>query len=138
MSKQATLERRRAARLAAERAAAAREPRGRRLWRLGAAAAAAAVLVAGADRRLRGGGAKPRAAATTSLAARRHPGNVTASLGAADAPITVTEFVDLQCPVCAATARELPLPTVVVRLRPHRQGQAGRARAARSFSARTP
>jgi len=49
MSKQATLERRRAARLETERAAAARELRTRRLWRLGAAAAAAAVIVAGAN-----------------------------------------------------------------------------------------
>lgn len=33
-------------------------------------------------------------------------------LGAADAPVTVTEFVDLQCPVCAIAARDL-LPTVI-------------------------
>src|SRR4051794_32952011 len=100
MSKQATLERRRAARLETERAAAARENRTRRLWRLGAVAAAAALLVAGAIVVSGGGGAKPGAPAATSslFAGVPERGGV---LGDPSAPLTVTEYVDLQCPVCA-------------------------------------
>ena len=103
MSKQATLERRRAARLETERAAAARELRARRLWRLAAAAAAAAVIAAGGIAVSSGGGAKPVPPATTSelLAGVPERGGV---LGDPDAPITVTEYVDLQCPVCARAA----------------------------------
>ena len=102
MSKQATLERRRAARLATERAAAARDLRTRRLWRLAACAAAAAVIVAAAIA-ISGGGAKAPAPATTSslLAGVPERGGV---LGDPDAPVTVTEYVDLQCPVCARAA----------------------------------
>jgi len=103
MSKQATLERRRAARLETERASAARELRTRRLWRLGAAAAAATVIVAGAIAVSTGGGAKPAAPATTSslLAGLPEHGGV---LGDPEAPLTVTEYVDLQCPICARAA----------------------------------
>jgi protein-disulfide isomerase len=103
MSKQATLEHRRAARLQTERASAARELRNRRLWRLGAVAAAAAVIVAGAIAMSSGGGAKPTAPATTSslLAGLPEHGGV---LGDPKAPLTVTEYVDLQCPVCAQAA----------------------------------
>ena len=103
MSKQATLERRRAARLETERAATARELRTRRLWRLGAVAAAAAVLVAGAIAVSGSGSAKPPAPATTSslLAGIPERGGV---LGDPKAPLTVTEYVDLQCPVCARAA----------------------------------
>jgi len=103
MSKQSTLERRRAARMAAERASEASELRTRRLWRLGAVAAAAAVLVTGAIAISSGGGAKPAPPATTSslLAGIPERGGV---LGDPEAPITVTEYVDLQCPVCAQAA----------------------------------
>ena len=103
MSKQATLDRRRAARLETERAASARELRRRRLWRLGAAAAVAAVIVAGAIAVSSSGGAKPAAPATTSslLAGLPERGGV---LGDPKAPLTVTEYVDLQCPICARAA----------------------------------
>jgi len=103
MSKQATLERRRAARLATERASAARDQRTRRLWRLAAAAAAAAVVVAGAIAVSGGAGAKPAPPATTSsgLAGIPERGGV---LGDPEAPLTLTEYVDLQCPVCARAA----------------------------------
>src|SRR3954452_13814761 len=50
--------------------------------------------------------AKPTPAAASLLAGIPEHRGV---LGAAGAPVTVTEFIDLQCPVCAATARtELP------------------------------
>ena len=103
MSKQATLERRRAARLETERAAAARDTRTRRLWRLAAVAAAAVVLVGGAIAVSSRGGTPPPAPAGTSslLAGVPEHGGV---LGDPKAPLTVTEYVDLQCPVCARTA----------------------------------
>lgn len=111
MSKQATLERRRAARLETERAASARELRRRRLWRLGAAAAAAVVLVAGAIAVSSSGGAKPAAPATTSslLAGLPERGGV---LGDPEAPLTVTEYVDLQCPICAEASTTI-LPGLI-------------------------
>ncbi len=104
MSKQATLERRRAERVARERAEQERTTRTRRLWRLGAVAAAAAVLVAGAIAVSSGGGAKPEPPASTSslLAGLPERGGV---LGDPEAPLTLTEYVDLQCPVCAEAAR---------------------------------
>ncbi len=103
MSKQATLERRRAERIEREQAERARAARTKRLWRLGAVGAAAAVLVAGAIAVSRSGGAKPPAAVTTSslLAGIPERGGV---LGDPQAPLTVTEYVDLQCPVCARAA----------------------------------
>jgi protein-disulfide isomerase len=108
MSKQATLARRRAERIAKQRAGRAREIRTRRLWRLGAVAAAAAVLVAGAVALSSGGGARPAPATAPSalLAGVPERGGV---LGDPRAPLTVTEYVDLQCPVCAqAAATTLP------------------------------
>ena len=103
MSKQATLERRRAERIEREQAERARAARTKRLWRLGAVGAAAAVLVAGAIAVSRSGGAKPPAPVTTSslLAGIPERGGV---LGDPQAPLTVTEYVDLQCPVCARAA----------------------------------
>ncbi|HET8953580.1 MAG TPA: thioredoxin domain-containing protein [Solirubrobacteraceae bacterium] len=104
MSKQAVLERRRAERIARERAEQARESRSRRMWRLGAVAAAAAVLVAGAIAVSSSGGSKPAPpAANSSLLAGipEHDG----VLGDPKAPVTVTEYVDLQCPICARTAQ---------------------------------
>ena len=108
MSKQATLERRRAARLNAERATAARELRRRRLWRLGATAVAAAVVVTAAVALSSPSEPEtPAPAAPSSLfAGIPENGGV---LGDPDAPITLTEYVDLQCPVCAqASAATLP------------------------------
>ena len=111
MSKQATLERRRAARLETERAAAARELRTRRLWRLAAAVAAAAVIAAGAIAVSSSGGARPAAPASTSglLAGVPEHGGV---LGDPNAPLTVTEYVDLQCPICAR-ASQSTIPAVI-------------------------
>jgi protein-disulfide isomerase len=111
MSKQAVLERRRAERIARERAEQAHETRTRRLWRLGAVAAAAAILVAGAIAVSSGGGAKPAPPATTSslLAGIPERGGV---LGDPKAPVTVTEYVDLQCPICARAAQST-LPALI-------------------------
>ena len=114
MSKQATLQHRREARLAAHQAAAARERRTRRLWRLGAAAAAAAVLVVGGIAVSSSGGAKAKTPApsttTSSLFAGipEHAG----VLGNPKAPVTLTEYLDLQCPICRE-ASTTTIPAVV-------------------------
>jgi len=110
MSKQSTLERRRAARLAAERAEAARELRGRRLKRLAAAVAAAAVLVVTAVAVSSSSGGTTAPPRTTSVfAGIPERGGVA---GDANAPLTVTEYLDPQCPVCAEAAHDT-LPAVV-------------------------
>jgi protein-disulfide isomerase len=111
MSKQAVLERRRAERITRERAEQARETRSRRLWRLGAVAAAAAVLVAVAIVVSSGGGEKPAPPATTSSLPAGIPENH-GVLGNPKAPVTVTEYVDLQCPVCARAAQST-LPALI-------------------------
>lgn len=104
MSKQATLERRRAAREAAEHAHAARELRGRAIRRLATAAGVAAVLVSAAIIVSPTGG-RPAAAperASSVFAGLPERGGL---LGDPKAPLTVTEYADLQCPVCAQAAR---------------------------------
>ncbi len=121
MSKQAVLERRRAEREASEAAARAREIRTRRLWRLGAVAAAAAVLVAVAIAVSSSGGDRPAPPATASSLLEGIPER-NGVLGDPDAPVTVTEYVDLQCPVCARAA-ESTLPAVIAE-----QVRAGRAK----------
>jgi protein-disulfide isomerase len=113
MSKQATLERRRAARLAAQQASAARDRRTRNLWRLGAAAAAAVVLVVAGIAVSSSGGKPatraPAGGASTLFAGIPEQGGV---LGDPKAPLTVTEYLDLQCPVCRE-ASTTTLPAVV-------------------------
>jgi len=111
MSKQAVIQRRRAARIEAERAERAREIRIKRLWRLGAAAAAAVVLAGVAIAVSSSGGAKPVPPATTSSLPAGIPENH-GVLGDPKAPLTVTEYVDLQCPVCARAA-ESTLPALI-------------------------
>jgi protein-disulfide isomerase len=113
MSKQATLQHRREARIAAENASKRREDRGRRLKLLAAAAAAAVVLVAAAALISHNGGQK-RTAATP-----QHPAGLFAGLketngviGDKNAPLTVTEYLDLQCPVCKQ-ASTTTVPTLV-------------------------
>ena len=114
MSKQATLEHRRAARMAAEQANAARERRTRNLWRLAAVAGAAVVLVV-AGIAISSSGGKPAAPAPGTTAASnlfagipQHGG----VLGDPKAPLTVTEYLDLQCPVCRE-ASTTTIPAVV-------------------------
>ena len=111
MSKQAVLERRRAERIARERAEQARATRARRLWRLGAVVAAAAVLVGGAIAVSSGGGSKPAPPATVSSQLAGIPER-DGVLGDPKAPVTVTEYVDLQCPVCAHAAQST-LPALI-------------------------
>jgi len=111
MSKQAVLERRRAERIARERAERARETRTRRLWRLGAVAAAAAVLVVGAAVVSSSGGSKPAPPATNSSLLAGIPENH-GVLGDPKAPVTVTEYLDLQCPICARAAQST-LPALI-------------------------
>ena len=111
MSKQAVIERRRAARTESERAERARATRTKRLWRLGAAAAAAAVLAAGAVAVSSNGGAKPAPPATTSSLLAGIPENH-GVLGDPKAPLTLTEYVDLQCPICARAAQST-LPALI-------------------------
>jgi protein-disulfide isomerase len=106
-------EQRRAERLAAERADAARAARRTRTWRLATAAGAAAVLVAVAVVASSSGG-KPPAPAPAPAASTLFTGipERDGVLGDPKAPVTVTEYVDLQCPICAATARST-LPALV-------------------------
>jgi protein-disulfide isomerase len=112
MSKKARIQRLRAERIAAERAQAARELRARRLRRLGAIVLSAAVMVAGAavvsaaqDQRT----APPAGETSSLLAGLTERAGV---LGDPKAPLTVTEYLDFQCPVCAVAARET-LPVIL-------------------------
>jgi protein-disulfide isomerase len=99
-------------RRAAERAAAANETRRRRIRRLLGAGGVAAVLVAVAVAvSASGGNAKPVA---TSGAAKVVAGIPEANgvLGDPKAPITLTEYLDPQCPICAEAAKDT-LPSVI-------------------------
>jgi len=108
MTKQELRAQRRAAREATERAAAASATRRRRLWRLAAAATAATILVAAAVAISAPNDSPTPKAATLVDGIPENDG----VLGDPSAPITVTEYVDLQCPVCAAAAKET-LPTLI-------------------------
>ena len=112
LTKRELREQRRAERLAAERAEAAAGARRTRAWRLLAAVGAAAAVVVAAVLVSSGSGERPAPALerTPSLFAGlpEHDG----VLGDPKAPLTVTEYVDLQCPVCAAASRET-LPSLV-------------------------
>jgi protein-disulfide isomerase len=104
-------EQRRAERIAAERAEAAAGARRRRAFRLLAALAVAAALVAVAAAASSSGGhpAPPPAAGSGLFRGIPEHGGV---LGDPSAPATVTEYVDLQCPICAAASRDT-LPSLV-------------------------
>jgi protein-disulfide isomerase len=106
-------EQRRAARLAAEQAAAAKEARRRRGWILAGAAGLAAVAVVLAVVLT---SSSDKAPATTSVTPAssvfagipEHNG----VLGDPKAPVTVTEYLDLQCPVCDEASKST-LPALV-------------------------
>jgi len=105
-SKQELREQRRAA----ERAAVAAESRRRRVRNLLAAAGLAVVLVVAGIAISAAGGAKAKpvahSSAATLVAGIPEKNGV---LGDPNAPITVTEYLDLQCPICAdASKANLP------------------------------
>jgi protein-disulfide isomerase len=114
LTKRELRERRRSERLAAERAEAAAAARRTRTWRLLAAVGLAAVVVGVAAVVSSSGGSADTPSPPPSQAASLFHGIEERGgvLGDPDAPITLTEYVDLQCPVCAAASRET-LPTIV-------------------------
>jgi protein-disulfide isomerase len=104
-------EQRRAERQAAEQAARARATRRRRLLQLGGAVGLAAVVLVAAIVLSSSGGSKtasPQQSAALLSGIPEHNG----VLGDPKAPVTVTEFVDLQCPICAETSRTI-MPSVI-------------------------
>ncbi len=105
MNKREMREERRAARQAAERAEQIQTTRRKRLWRLGTAAGLAAVIVAVVAVTASSG--KPKSLTTSTVVAGvQESGGV---LGDPKAPVTITEYVDLQCPICReASTTELP------------------------------
>jgi protein-disulfide isomerase len=114
MSKQASLERRREARLAREHAEHSRQERTRRLKLLAAAASAAAVLVVAGVLISHSGGKTSSPTVKTSTepslfaGLKEHDGVI----GAQSAPLTVTEYLDLQCPICKQASKST-VPTLV-------------------------
>jgi len=107
-------EQRRAERVAAERAEAAAAARRTRAWRLLAAAGVAIAVVVVAALVSSSGGGKPTTSAASAQTVTMFDGieEHGGVLGDPNAPLTVTEYVDLQCPICAAASRET-LPALV-------------------------
>ena len=106
-------EQRRADRLAAEQAAAAKDARRRRGWILAGAAGLAAVAVVLAVT-LTSSSDKPPATTTVTSASSLFAGipEHNGVLGDPKAPVTVTEYLDLQCPICQE-ASQSTLPALV-------------------------
>jgi protein-disulfide isomerase len=114
-TKRVLREQRRAARREAERAQAARETRRRRAWQLGGVVAVAAVaVVIAAAVSSSGGSTNPPQSTGGAEAAALFRGipERNGVLGDPEAPLTLTEFVDLQCPFCARVSAST-LPTIV-------------------------
>jgi protein-disulfide isomerase len=108
ITKRELREQRRAARRAAEEAGRARARRNRRLWQLGGVVGLAAVVLGIAIAVSGGGGSTPPADPGLLRGIPERNG----VLGQADAPVTVTEYLDLQCPVCAEASHTV-LPPVI-------------------------
>jgi protein-disulfide isomerase len=107
-SKRELREQRRAARQAAEREAAVTTARRRRVGFLGGAVAIAAVVVAIAAIVSTTPKKPVSASATTNALVAGIPEH-NGVLGNPNAPYTVTEYLDLQCPICqAASTQVLP------------------------------
>ena len=111
VTKRELREQRRAERQAAEAAEATRATRRRRLGMLGGAAALAAILVAVAAIVSSGGAAAPKVKPVESSLLAGIPEH-DGVLGDPKAKVTVTEFLDLQCPICAAASKQT-LPTLI-------------------------
>ena len=96
-------------RRAAEAAERARAVRTRRLWQLGGVVGLAAVVLAVVIAVSGRGASAPPPASPDLFRGIPERGGV---LGKADAPVTVTEYLDLQCPICAEASRTV-VPSVV-------------------------
>ena len=109
ITKRQLREQRRAERQAAEAAERARATRKRRLFQLGGALGLAAIVLIAAIAVSSSGGSKPAAPSPGLLAGISEHNGV---LGDPKAPVTVTEFVDLQCPICAKASQTV-VPSVI-------------------------
>ena len=112
LKKRELREQRRAERQAAEAAEAAHARRRRRLFQLGGAAALAAVLVVVAVIASSSGGSAPKTAVLAKTTLFTGIPENSGVLGNPKAKVTVTEFLDLQCPICAAASKST-LPALV-------------------------
>jgi protein-disulfide isomerase len=112
LTKRELREQRRAERQAAERAAAVHARRRRRLWQLGASLGLAVVVVGIAVAVSSGGGSTPQRSPSQAAALFSGIPEHNGVLGDPKAPLTVTEFVDLQCPICAEASRTT-LPSLI-------------------------
>jgi protein-disulfide isomerase len=108
ITKRQLREQRRAERQAKEAAERARATRRRRLLQLGGALGLAAVFVVAAIALSSGGGSTPKANPGLFSGITERNG----VLGDPSAPTTVTEFVDLQCPICAKASQTVVPPVV--------------------------
>jgi protein-disulfide isomerase len=108
-------EQRRAERQAAEAAERARATRRRRLFQLGGALGLAAVVLVVAIVISSSGASKPAAPSPGLLAGIPEHNGV---LGDPKAAVTVTEFVDLQCPICAKASQTVLPPVIRDYVRP--------------------
>jgi protein-disulfide isomerase len=109
ITKRQLREQRRAERQAAEAAERARATRKRRLFQLGGALGLAAIVLIAAIAVSSSCGSKPAAPSPGLLAGISEHNGV---LGDPKAPVTVTEFVDLQCPICAKASQTV-VPSVI-------------------------
>src|SRR4051812_46754748 len=109
MTKRELRDQRRAAREAAERTEQIKTTRRRRLFRLGGAAGLAAVLVAIVAAVSASNGAPKTLTKSTVVAGVPEHNGV---LGDPKAPVTITEYVDLQCPICAEASKSV-LPSLI-------------------------
>ena len=109
LTKRQLREQRRAERQAAEAAEKARAIRKRRLWQLAGVSGLAVAVLAVA---IAVSGGSGNAAPPSQPGLFRGIPESNGVLGQADAPVTVTEYLDLQCPVCAEASHTI-LPSLV-------------------------